>query len=97
MPAEALAVLKPELVSPAVIFMCGSDAPNGEIISAGAGSFSRIRIVESEGLYLGEDASAEDIAENWTKITDPLAEKSLASGPEHSLKFVSRAFEAQKK
>lgn len=91
MPEEALSVLKPDLVSPAVIYMSGKEAPTGEIISAGAGSFSRIRIVESEGLYLGEKASAEMIAENWSEITNPLGEKSLTSGPEHSLKFVTSA------
>lgn len=97
LPAEALQVLKPELVSPAVIFLCGKEAPSGEIISAGAGSFSRIRMVESEGLYLGNEVTAEMIAENWSKITDPLNEKSIASGPEHSLKFVSKAYEGLKK
>ncbi|MBT5072985.1 MAG: SDR family NAD(P)-dependent oxidoreductase [Kordiimonadaceae bacterium] len=95
MPAEALATLKPELVSPAVIFMSANDAPNGEIISAGAGSFSRIRVVESEGVYLGENASAEMITENWSEITNPLGERSLTSGPEHSLKFVSKAITPQ--
>lgn len=91
MPEEALEVLKPELVSPAVIYMSAKEAPSGEIISAGAGAFSRIRIVESEGLYLGETASAEMIAENWSEITNPLGERSLTSGPEHSLKFFAGA------
>ncbi|MBT6031809.1 MAG: SDR family NAD(P)-dependent oxidoreductase [Kordiimonadaceae bacterium] len=91
LPEEALDVLDPKLVAPAVIFLSGMDAPNGEIISAGAGSFSHIRIVESEGLYLGEQSTAEMIAENWSKITNPLDEKSIASGPEHSLKFISKA------
>ena len=93
LPREALEVLDPKLVAPAVIFLSGHDAPNGEIISAGAGLFSRIRIVESVGLYFGGDATAEMIADNWSKITNPLDEKSIASGPEHSLKFVSKALE----
>lgn len=96
LPQEALQLLKPELVAPAVVFMCSENAPSGQIISAGAGAFSRIRIVESEGLYLGDNVTAEAIEENWSKITDPLGEKSLASGPEHSLKFVTKAMNALK-
>ena len=91
MPEEALKILNPDLVSPAIVYLSAKEAPNGEIISAGGGSFARARIVESEALYLGNDASGEMIAENWSKITDPLGEKSIASGPEHSLKFISKA------
>ncbi|CAN0251772.1 unnamed protein product, partial [Phaeothamnion confervicola] len=37
MPPQALEALKPELVTPAVLFMLSEDAPTGAIITAGAG------------------------------------------------------------
>ena len=45
-PAEALALLTPETVTPAVLYMVSEDAPTRTIIAAGAGSFAVARIVE---------------------------------------------------
>ncbi|MCF6197531.1 MAG: SDR family NAD(P)-dependent oxidoreductase, partial [Emcibacter sp.] len=53
MPPQMLDLLTPASVSPAVLFLCGKDAPTGEIITAGAGTFARAQILESEGLFLG--------------------------------------------
>ena len=57
MPAEALANLKPEFVTPGVVFLCSEDAPTGTVLTAGAGAFAVSRIVETEGAYLGPYAS----------------------------------------
>ena len=69
MPAEMEEALKPELVTPAVIFMCSEDAPTGKIICAGAGAFAAAQIVETRGMYLGNDPSAEQVADNWEQIS----------------------------
>ena len=67
-PAEAEEMFKPEKVSPAVIYLAGPDAPTGTILCAGAGGFARAALLETPGVYLGPDASAEDIAANWEAI-----------------------------
>ncbi len=67
-PAEAEDMFKPEKVSPAVIYLAGGDAPTGTILCAGAGGFARAALLETPGVYLGPDASAEDIAANWEAI-----------------------------
>ncbi|MCP5081370.1 MAG: SDR family NAD(P)-dependent oxidoreductase [Alphaproteobacteria bacterium] len=67
-PPEAEDMFKPEKVSPAVIYLAGPDAPSGTILCAGAGGFARAALMESPGVYLGPDASAEDIAANWDAI-----------------------------
>ncbi len=67
-PEEAEEMFKPEKVSPAVIYLAGPDAPNGTILCAGAGGFARAALLESQGVYLGPDASAEDIAASWDAI-----------------------------
>ncbi|MGB1087721.1 MAG: 3-oxoacyl-ACP reductase, partial [Alphaproteobacteria bacterium] len=69
-PAGADEMMKPEFVTPAVMFMVSEDAPTGVIISAGAGFFAAAQMMESEGISLGKDVTAEDVATNWEKISD---------------------------
>lgn len=90
MPPEAEALLTPESVTPAVIFMCSEDAPSGQIICAGAGVFAAAQIIESDGMLLGLDASAEDVAANWEKISDMTNAKPLYQGLEQSQKFFAK-------
>lgn len=70
MPEEALKALGPELVTPAVVFLCSEDAPNGVIVQAQGGHYSLAAIVENTGVNLGMDATAEDISENFEKIVE---------------------------
>jgi len=93
MPPQMLDLLTPESVSPAVLYLCGREAPTGEIITAGAGTFARARILESDGLYLGPEATPEQIAENWAALSDMTDAKSYKQGAEQSQKFVANAFE----
>jgi len=69
MPPEMEEMLKPEQVTPAVVFMCSEEAPTGRIICAGAGAFASAQIIESRGMYLGADPTAEQVAENWEQIS----------------------------
>jgi NAD(P)-dependent dehydrogenase (short-subunit alcohol dehydrogenase family) len=67
---QALAGLAPELITPGVVFLCSEDAPNGVVLQAQGGQYSVACIVENQGLDLGMDASAEDIGDNWSSISD---------------------------
>ncbi|NIP16553.1 MAG: SDR family NAD(P)-dependent oxidoreductase [Pseudomonadales bacterium] len=69
-PEGSQAALGPELVTPAVIFLCSEDAPNGVIVQAQGGTYSLACIVENEGVNLGVDATAEDVGANYEKISD---------------------------
>ncbi len=70
MPAEAFKRLGPELVTPAVLFLCSEKAPNGVIMQAAGGRYSIACLVENTGVDLGTDATVEDIADNYAKISD---------------------------
>jgi hypothetical protein len=70
MPEAALKALGPELVTPAVVYLCTEDAPNGVIVQAQGGRFSMAVVVENQGVDLGHDVTVEDVAENFGKITD---------------------------
>jgi NAD(P)-dependent dehydrogenase (short-subunit alcohol dehydrogenase family) len=70
MPAEAFKRLGPELVTPAVLFLCSEKAPNGVIMQAAGGRYSVACLVENAGVDLGTDATVDDIADNYAKISD---------------------------
>ena len=62
--------LAPELVTPAVVFLCSENAPNGRIIQAAGGRYYSADVRENSGVELGLNASAEDIAANIDPILD---------------------------
>ncbi|MEL7023351.1 MAG: SDR family oxidoreductase [Pseudomonadota bacterium] len=87
---DVLAALKPELVTPAVIFMCSKDAGSRQIIAAGAGGFARAAIIESEGILLtGDEATAENLAARWDEASDMSTARELQQGSEQSVKFLT--------
>jgi NAD(P)-dependent dehydrogenase (short-subunit alcohol dehydrogenase family) len=88
MPPNVLEMLKPEYVTPGVVFLASEEAPTGVILSAGAGAFAVARIVETEGVYLGEGGlSVEDVRDNWDRISDPAAQQAYQTGGEQTGKF----------
>ncbi len=62
--------LAPELVTPAVVFLCSEQAPNGRIIQAAGGRFYSADVRENSGVELGANAKAEDIEANINEILD---------------------------
>lgn len=90
MPPEVLAALQPELVTPAVIFMCSKDAGSRQIIAAGAGGFARAAIVETQGMLLdGDDVTAENVAAGWAEAADLSTAVELQQGGDQSRKFLT--------
>jgi NAD(P)-dependent dehydrogenase (short-subunit alcohol dehydrogenase family) len=87
MSSEVLERLKPELVTPGVVFLCSEDAPTGHVLTAGAGAFALARIVETEGVYLGDRATVEGVRDAWAKITDEAGQKAYLNGGEQTGKF----------
>lgn len=94
MPEEALKLLTPETVTPAVLFMASEDAPTRTVIAAGAGSFAVARIVESAGKWLPEDEQTpEGISAHWDEIADTAGETQPQMGAEQTVKMVGLAME----
>jgi hypothetical protein len=87
MPPQVLEQLKPELVTPGVVFLCSEEAPTGHVLTAGAGAFALARIVETEGVYLGAGATVEGVRDAWAKITDAEGQKAYLNGGEQTAKF----------
>ena len=70
MPEEVLEKLGPELVTPAAIFLVSEEAPNGVILQAQGGQYSLAAVVENNGVNLGVDATADDVASSYEAIVD---------------------------
>lgn len=88
MPPAMLDKLKPEYVTPGVMYLVSEDAPSGAILTAGAGVFSLARIYETEGVYLGEGGlSAEEVRDSWDKISDPAGQVAYVTGGEQGGKM----------
>ncbi len=62
--------LAPELVTPAVVYLCSKQAPNGRIIQAAGGRYYSADVRENVGVDLGLGATVEDIEANIETILD---------------------------
>jgi len=66
----ALTTMGPELVAPAVTYLCSPDCKDsGFIIEASGGGFSRAAIVRNRSVKLAK-ADADEVAGNWGEITN---------------------------
>ncbi len=74
--------LAPELVVPAVVYLCSEDSPTGHIIEAGGTYFARVAIVEAKGVHLGPRPTAEEVAARYGEIADLSGARTFDSGSE---------------
>jgi len=95
MPENVLALLQPESVTPAVVFMASRDAPTRQIVAAGAGVFARVVIQETPGVFLPpEQRDADHVAAAWEDISNIDGQVELKAGGEQTMKFLGKAAEA---
>ncbi|WP_239678843.1 SDR family NAD(P)-dependent oxidoreductase [Natronosporangium hydrolyticum] len=70
LPAEALAALDPDLVSPLVVYLASEACTHtGGVFTAGGGYFGRVAVTQAPGLVLAAP-TPEEIAEQWSTVTD---------------------------
>src|SRR5438445_3371770 len=92
LPPQALQLMKPNAITPAVEYMLSEDAPTRTIMGAGAGSFAVIKIVESEGINLAESEWTPDaIAAHFAEISDMSKARALTGAFEQTQKYVAQA------
>ena len=88
-PAEIFDKFQPREVAPGVLYLVSDQAPTGAILSAGAGVFALSRIVETQGVNLGADATPEQVRDAWARIADPTGEVQPSAGMEQSQKILA--------
>ena len=95
MPDEALALLRPETITPGVLYLVSEDGPSRTILSAGAGVFAQTRIYETQGHLIDGDITPEAVAAHWNAITDPADQQELQDAFSQTRKFAKRAADAK--
>jgi NAD(P)-dependent dehydrogenase (short-subunit alcohol dehydrogenase family) len=92
LPPQALDLMKPESITPAVEYMLSENAPTRTIMGAGAGSFAVIKILESEGINLpASDWTPDAVAAHFKEIEDMSKAKALLGAFEQTQKYVAQA------
>jgi NAD(P)-dependent dehydrogenase (short-subunit alcohol dehydrogenase family) len=81
LPPFVLDKLKPECVSPLVVYLCSENVDvNGELYEVGAGAVSRIESLRSKGLAMNPDEiTVEAVEAAWSKINDMTGAQVLRS------------------
>lgn len=69
-PGEAPPDRRPELVTPAVLYMCSEEAPTGKIIHAAGGRFRTAAICTNQGVSYGSDASLAKLLQDQEQLLD---------------------------
>lgn len=80
--------LPTEAVAAGVLYLVGSDAPNGTILNAGGGCFSVTELPETRGAFLGLHPTPEDVRAQWGEITAGGYVDVLPNGPAQFAKFL---------
>jgi NAD(P)-dependent dehydrogenase (short-subunit alcohol dehydrogenase family) len=92
LPAQSLALMKPEAITPAVLYLLGADAPTRTVMGAGAGSFAVIKIIESEGINLPQSKwTPEAVSAQFGEISDMSKAKALESAFQQTQKYITQA------
>ncbi|UZE47377.1 SDR family NAD(P)-dependent oxidoreductase [Rhodopseudomonas sp. P2A-2r] len=92
LPPQALALMKPEAITPAVQYLLSENAPTKTIMGAGAGSFAVIKLLESEGVNFAEaDWSPDTIAAHFAEISDMSGAKVLDGAFQQTAKYCTQA------
>jgi NAD(P)-dependent dehydrogenase (short-subunit alcohol dehydrogenase family) len=92
LPPHALALMKPEAITPAVLYLLSEDAPTRTIMGAGAGSFAVIKIMETEGINLSpSDWTPDAVAAHFTEISDMGQAMALEGAFQQTQKYVGQA------
>ena len=87
MSQEVLDQLKPESVTPGVVYLASDGAPTGAVLAAGAGVFALSRIYETEGVNLNGELTAEGVRDHWAQISDEAGQQAYKTGGEQGQKI----------
>jgi putative sterol carrier protein len=82
LPPDMLGKLKPEYVSPIVLYLCSEECQDtGRVYNAGAGFYNRAAIMTTPGIVIGggkKVPSVEELSVSWPKIMDLKGAKEYA-------------------
>lgn len=87
-----LDLLTPELVSPAAVWLVSRDAPSRTALLAGAGTVSRLALVESQGVcFAGTDFTPDTVGERFEEIATLDRQIEVMAGLDHVDRIIANA------
>lgn len=91
-PDAVRAALAPGKVTAGAVFLVSDDAPSGVVLGAGGGSFTRVRIGETDAVAIGsDDVRAERVADAWQQLQDAPIRRWYASADEQVTELLRAA------
>ncbi|MBN9330540.1 MAG: 3-hydroxyacyl-CoA dehydrogenase [Comamonas sp. SCN 67-35] len=97
MPDEALALLKPAAVVPAMLVLTHESAPTRTIVCAGAGSFEAAHLTLTQGIHLGMgERVPEQLAEQLAQVTRMDGQQLPQSGAAQATLELTKAMAARR-
>ncbi|GAC1337124.1 MAG: SDR family NAD(P)-dependent oxidoreductase [Beijerinckiaceae bacterium] len=94
-PPDALALMRPDSITPGLLYIVSDEAPSRVILCAGAGSFARTLIYETEGIHIpASERTPEEVAARFVEISDASRQQMLTGAFQQTNKFVEAAARA---
>jgi NAD(P)-dependent dehydrogenase (short-subunit alcohol dehydrogenase family) len=92
LPPQVAELMRPESITPAVLYLLSDNAPTRTIMGAGAGSFAVIKILESEGINLPlAEWTPEAVAARFAEIDDMSKSRALERAAQQTEKYITQA------
>ncbi|MEM7267636.1 MAG: SDR family NAD(P)-dependent oxidoreductase [Pseudomonadota bacterium] len=88
-------VLTPESVTPAVVYLASKDAPTKTILCAGGGAVARTFVHETDGVYFGDNLTAEAVMDQLEQISATEGQEALPDAFSQTRKYVEKAIAAK--
>lgn len=91
-PKDAMSLMRPELVTPGVLYLVSEDAPSRVILGAAAGSFAQIILHETDAVYFPDaELSPEALAARFDRIRDTKILHTMQNAFEQNRNLVGKA------
>lgn len=91
MPKEVLAQLRPEAVTPGLLYLASEEAPTKVVLCAGAGTFERAHVTLTQGMHVGTGADApERVAQAFVAISDRAGEMVPGNGAAQGMNEITK-------
>ena len=91
---KMMELMSVESVTAGLLTLCDKEAPNRQILCAGAGGYAATHIRETDGIYLPpEQQTPENVRANMDAINNPEGAQMFTVGGEQTNKFVAKAMQ----
>ncbi len=93
-PEQIFNLMTPDVVAAGLATLCDEDAPNRQILCAGAGGFASTHLYETPGTFIAaEQLSPEAVQQKSQQIYARHGEQEMGNASQQSMKFATQAMQ----